>query len=992
MLRSVISGQIASRPSRHAILRGLVGAGCKHASPISYGARARGQVDHVDHVGHVSRVARASLSGFVLASAFFGLADAAAAADLPVEEFRVRWLRPVGLPEFENPRNNVRLIEDACAEYLAALGGEDKAGLLAPMPLTLLNNEGRFAAVVRKPSAAAKPLAECGPDDFENAKMVAPNAISTVAQGVYQSAVQFLVARADAWDDSPAAEAEDAEAQRKAVRAFRAALTDSANRTLENEAFNMRLGVENPEANNPRVLFYGTRVAVDGENLLGTQQESQSLPRLTAGFRVESSTLPGLAEQFEAALEENFVLQSSEGPVPLDFEVGAAHSADGKVVELTAAFVGPKEAPAIPVKSFVLNYRGGDGSILKTAPVGEGAEGAPSDAFYDLPPAETVLGATTVTLFRVRDGERTFLTDWVADPSAAERVDLRLDTVFEQPEMFTISALQSVFLTVLETLQAAEGDGGVAGGDLIGVYVDADDGQLDLSRGCTDTRSADTNGAFAIKAVPGIVNSVRTIASGERVEPADRVNTQEARFQRLLANAPFQPGSATPQVLREEPLREYLDKQSRHPNRRVDAAITAADASAASQAEGAPQWGAQGTVGVDFLVTENKPWAIFLQGANTGVESTGEWQTRVGFFNSDVFGNDEIFSIEYVTTNFTDSNAVNAYFDAPIGESESLRWKLFAGYSQYNAEDVGFAFADFEGESPLVGGEVAWNVAQWGKTFLDVLGGVSWTNVNVFNGLTGDTGDEDFLIPYVGARLQRNNRDATTDFAVYLDFGLGGDASQADLNKLGRLFPSQDWQMLRWDLAQSFYLDPLFQDPADIANATLAHELYFRFRGQNSLGNRLVPQFMGTAGGYYTVRGYPTSLAAGDNLYLMTAEYRLHLPQLLGIDPNPQPFMGIGNEPFRLRPQFGYGPTDWDFIVRGFVDAGFVENVDPLSFEEDTDLLGAGFGVELQTYKGLAYPTLRNMSLRLDVGFPLIDPDFTEVDDVQFTFVGTLSF
>jgi hypothetical protein len=188
----------------------------------------------------------------------------------------------------------------------------------------------------------------------------------------------------------------------------------------------------------------------------------------------------------------------------------------------------------------------------------------------------------------VRDGERTFLTDWVADPSAAERVDLRLDTVFEQPEMFTISALQSVFLTVLETLQAAEGDGGVAGGDLIGVYVDADDGQLDLSRGCTDTRSADTNGAFAIKAVPGIVNSVRTIASGERVEPADRVNTQEARFQRLLANAPFQPGSATPQVLREEPLREYLDKQSRHPNRRVDAAITAADASAASQAEGAP--------------------------------------------------------------------------------------------------------------------------------------------------------------------------------------------------------------------------------------------------------------------------------------------------------------------------------------------------------------------------------------------------------------------
>jgi hypothetical protein len=35
---------------------------------------------------------------------------------------------------------------------------------------------------------------------------------------------------------------------------------------------------------------------------------------------------------------------------------------------------------------------------------------------------------------------------------------------------------------------------------------------------------------------------------------------------------------------------------------------------------------------------------------------------------------------------------------------------------------------------------------------------------------------------------------------------------------------------------------------------------------------------------------------------------------------------------------------------------------------------------------------LRNMSLRLDIGFPLTDPDFTDVDGSQLTFVGTLSF
>jgi hypothetical protein len=80
-------------------------------------------------------------------------------------------------------------------------------------------------------------------------------------------------------------------------------------------------------------------------------------------------------------------------------------------------------------------------------------------------------------------------------------------------------------------------------------------------------------------------------------------------------------------------------------------------------------------------------------------------------------------------------------------------------------------------------------------------------------------------------------------------------------------------------------------------------------------------------------------------------------------------------------------------VWRGaFIDAGIVENTDRLSFESDENLVGAGFGVELQMYKGLGYPTLRNLALRVDVGFPLKDPDFTDVDGTQITFVGTLSF
>jgi len=41
------------------------------------------------------------------------------------------------------------------------------------------------------------------------------------------------------------------------------------------------------------------------------------------------------------------------------------------------------------------------------------------------------------------------------------------------------------------------------------VFVEADEGVLDLARGGLDLRPADADGVFAIQATPGIVSSVR---------------------------------------------------------------------------------------------------------------------------------------------------------------------------------------------------------------------------------------------------------------------------------------------------------------------------------------------------------------------------------------------------------------------------------------------------------------------------------------------------
>lgn len=909
----------------------------------------------------------------------------------PVQGFTARWHRQVGLPEFEDPVANVKRIREACDEYLKAVGGVDRAGILAAIPLTPIGTDGLRAAVIRKPESEKKPFEQCGPADFvEDSKWVDPREITRIAKGVYKHASDLLSARARAWRGTAEAATAD-ETLRKAVSDFETAVN----------AFPQPLGFEDDEFKvRLRVLpggivwFESTREAAPDEPKGEGEVATVSLATLAGN--VDPASLPNLARQIEAALEARLsLLATDQGKVELDYSVAALKS--GNTVELVLAFVGPKASPAIPVSRFSLIYRGGDGSELNVAERKDAEAGqvaGDGSVAYDLPTPSSVLAATSVRLFRVRAGEQTYLTDFAPGAADEDAVDLRLDTVFEKPEMLSIGAVQTAFEAVSQTLQKSADEGGVAGGDLIGAFADADAGQLDLTLGARDARKPEANNEFRIKVVPGVVNSVRARPTGERaaVEADALERIESGRFRRLVDNAPFQPKDAEPQVLRESVLRDYLDRQSRHPNRRVDAAITAAESPSGQVSGDQPQWNKQGTVGLDFLVTENKPWSVILQGSNTGVDSTGEWQFRAGFFHSDVFGNDEIFSFEYVTTNLSDSNAFTGYFDAPVGDSETLRWKLFAGYSQYTASDVGFALATFEGESTAVGAELSWNVAQWGKTFLDIVGGVSWTDAQVYNGLTDDTGNADFLVPTIGARLQRNNRDAVTDFSVNFDYGTSGGASRSELNRLGRLFANDSWQAIRWDLVQSFYIDSLFQDSSDGSNGTLAHELYFRLRGQNSFGNRLVPQFMGTAGGFYTVRGYPTSFVAGDNLYLATAEYRLHIPQLLGFDENPQPFLGLGTEPFRLRPQFGYGPTDWDLIVRGFIDAGIVENVDRRSFELDQNLVGVGVGVELQLYKGLGYPTLRNMSLRTDIGFPLDKPDFTDIDGLQVTFVGTLSF
>jgi hemolysin activation/secretion protein len=187
-------------------------------------------------------------------------------------------------------------------------------------------------------------------------------------------------------------------------------------------------------------------------------------------------------------------------------------------------------------------------------------------------------------------------------------------------------------------------------------------------------------------------------------------------------------------------------------------------------------------------------------------------------------------------------------------------------------------------------------------------------------------------------------------------------------NGLGRTEVDGSWRTLRWDASFSTYLEPWFR-PASLARGAgfrgaLAHEVSLRLFGQYAFGGRLIPQEQAIAGGINTVRGYAQSAAIGDSVFGASAEYRFHLPRVLGVRPAvPLPLLGS----FKVAADVPGGRPDWDLVFRLYADGARVKVSDPFSFELDQSLLGVGAGLELQLR--------RNFAARIDVGWPLLTGD-----------------
>jgi hemolysin activation/secretion protein len=458
------------------------------------------------------------------------------------------------------------------------------------------------------------------------------------------------------------------------------------------------------------------------------------------------------------------------------------------------------------------------------------------------------------------------------------------------------------------------------------------------------------------------VSEVRSVAKGARVPPRESVDHRVHRHIRspspLRAGADGAPGSR----LFKKRLDNYLLDLNRHPARRVDAAISAG--------------ATPGEVTLDYLVAERRPWFAYAQVSNSGTETTDDFRQHLGFAYYQLANRDDTLLLDLSTASFKGGFSSSASYDCPLLYPNTLRAKLFGAYSEFVAEDPRIHLDEFTGHSVAAGLELAWSPFRlWGFS-VDFAPGLTWQTFYVNNTALDDiTADTGFVAAQFAVRLERNTQHMRTALRLTYETNFGGDTNLHPLKQsaLGRLETEPGYRILQFDLGHSMYLEPLFfgekfYTGENWRKSASAHEIAATLRGQQVLNNgRVIPQKLMTVGGMYSIRGYPDSVAAGDNVVMGSLEYRLHVPRLFRPlseiardrgDARPPTYFGI---PVNWRAPGIHSLPNWDFVVRLFADAGRVKVIRRMSWEHDRSLHSLGAGMETQLFG--------HLNVRCDWGF-----------------------
>jgi hemolysin activation/secretion protein len=211
-----------------------------------------------------------------------------------------------------------------------------------------------------------------------------------------------------------------------------------------------------------------------------------------------------------------------------------------------------------------------------------------------------------------------------------------------------------------------------------------------------------------------------------------------------------------------------------------------------------------------------------------------------------------------------DNYALYGSYEVPLW-TPGLKLTGFAGYSQFDTNPVGTAPITFQGNGYFYGGRLRYNVAQWDKWFLDVVGGVTHVRSRFTPSLFEEFLRSDIRVNYwdVGAEVYRTGELDETRLAADRFTSFGGSSDAA-------------FEKARWDTDSDFEYNVLSASRSQFFDFSRAHRLLASARWIIP-NDRLTPSIMTTFGGLYSVRGYHEDEVVADGGIIASLQYEYDL-------------------------------------------------------------------------------------------------------------------
>jgi hemolysin activation/secretion protein len=414
------------------------------------------------------------------------------------------------------------------------------------------------------------------------------------------------------------------------------------------------------------------------------------------------------------------------------------------------------------------------------------------------------------------------------------------------------------------------------------------------------------------------------------------VQKQKSRIEENFPLTLPDPSTGFPgQYIDPQALNNYLYSLNRHPGKRVDLEIGPT--------------GSPGGLTLDFVVTEDRPYHFYFSATNNNPKVIHRWQESFGFLHTQLTGHDDILKLNYSTDSFDSFYTAYASYEAPLGMSTNTRWSLSGNYNRFLSAEFGLSPNLFRGTQGIVDFEIIGTLYQKNKFFLEAYGLMEYRHIHNREHAINPSVLKNFLLPAIGLKAVELKLESKIIATLQLETTMSNifwDVRKR-LDALGRKNISGNWAFIQGNLYWSFYLEPIVYETVE----RMANELVILGQLQNAFNFRLIPELEGVLGGVSTVRGYPQSTVAGDNLYMTSVEYRLHIPQLL--KPNPRSKRKLFKKEFRWAPAQPKGRADWDFILRAFYDLGKTTNNHRVKGERNYVVEGLGLGADLVLWSNL---------------------------------------